>query len=154
MRTSPDPASKIPGRLLPQRYRSIDGLEIWVGRSDEGNDYLTTSLACGSDLFVHVEGSPGSHVVLRTEGHKNPPPESLLDACALAVHFSKQKGRQRASVHVAAIKGVRKPASAKPGLVSVQHGQTIRFRQDPQRLERILATRIKEERTTATVDKS
>src|SRR5712691_2136580 len=154
MPTSLDPSNKIPKRLLPQRYRSIDGLEIWVGRSDEGNDYLTTTLACGSDVFMHVEGSPGSHVILRTGGDKEPPHESLLDACALAVHFSKQKGQQRVNVHVAAIKSVRKPASAKPGLVSVQHGQTIRFRQDPQRLERILAARIKEERAAAAVDKS
>src|SRR5262249_48154152 len=154
MQISLDPSSKVPGRLLPKRYRSVDGLEIWVGRSDQGNDYLTTILACKSDLFVHVEGSPGSHVVLRTEGDKVPPLESLLDACALAVHFSKQKGKQQASIRVAAIKSVRKPAGAKPGLVSVQHSRTIRFRQDPKRLERILAAYIKEERAVAAARKS
>ena len=154
MTTSSVPSRKIPRRLLPQRYRSIDGLEIWVGRSDEGNDYLTTTLACGSDLFVHVEGSPGSHVILRTGGDKDPPHESLLDACALAVHFSKQKGRQRANIHVAAIKSVRKPAGAKPGLVSIRHGRTIRFRQDSQRLERLLAARINEERVVSAARES
>src|SRR5881409_3443510 len=55
-------------------YRSTDGLEIWVGRSDEGNDYMTTRLARGNDLFFHLEGAPGSHVILRTEGRADPPP--------------------------------------------------------------------------------
>jgi len=35
----------LPGRLLPRRYRTAGGLEIWVGRSDEGNDLLSTRLA-------------------------------------------------------------------------------------------------------------
>jgi len=134
----------VPSRLLPKRYKSADGLEIWVGRSDEGNDYLTTRLAHGNDLFFHLEGSPGSHVILRTESSKDPPPESLLDACELAVHFSKHKEARRADVHVAPIKYVRKPPRAKPGLVYVTSGKTIHLRRDPARLERVLASRLDE----------
>jgi len=99
------PRAKLPGvlrglapRLVPRRYRSRDGLEIWVGRSDEGNDYLTTRLARGMDLFFHLDGAPGSHVILRTEGRSDPPSESLLDACELAAHFSKAKKAGRADV--------------------------------------------------------
>jgi predicted ribosome quality control (RQC) complex YloA/Tae2 family protein len=139
---------EIPPRPPPKRYRSADGLEIWVGRDDDSNDYLTTTLACASDLFVHVEGAPGSHVVLRTEGRRDPPAESLLDACELAVHFSKQRRAQRVDVHVAALKDVRKPAGAKPGLVVVRRGRTVRLRRDPQRLERLLASRIKDSDNT------
>ena len=145
-RDAPRIASKrdVPSRLLPKRYKSADGLEIWVGRSDEGNDYLTTRLAHGNDLFFHLEGSPGSHVILRTESSKDPPPESLLDACELAVHFSKHKEARRADVHVAPIKYVRKPPRAKPGLVYVTSGKTIHLRRDPARLERVLASRLDE----------
>jgi hypothetical protein len=49
-----------PTRLLPKRYKTEEGLEIWVGRNDEGNDYLTTRLARGNDLFFHLEGYPGA----------------------------------------------------------------------------------------------
>jgi len=145
-RVAPKIAGKrdVPGRFLPKRYKSVAGLEIWVGRSDEGNDYLTTRLAHGNDLFFHLEGSPGSHVILRTEGSKDPPPESLLDACELAVHFSKQREARRADVHVAPIKYVRKPSRAKPGLVYVTSGRTIHLRRDPARLERVLASRLDE----------
>jgi predicted ribosome quality control (RQC) complex YloA/Tae2 family protein len=131
----------IPTRLLPKRYRTQDGLEIWVGRSDEANDYLSTRLARGNDLFFHLEGYPGSHVVLRTEGKTDPPPGSLLDACELAVHFSKMKNAGSANVHVAPIKDVKKPKGAKPGLVYVRSGKTIYLRRDPKRLEKILSSR-------------
>jgi len=134
----------LPARLTPRRYRSDGGLEIWVGRSDAGNDHLTTRLARGKDLFFHLDGAPGSHVVLRTEGRSDPPPEALLDACELAVHFSKQRNASRADVHVVPIKNVRKPKGAKPGLVTVHGGKTIHLRRTPHRLQRVLDTLIED----------
>ncbi len=136
--------SRVPSRLLPKRYRTQTGLEIWVGRSDEGNDYLTTRLARGNDLFFHLEGYPGSHVILRTEGRTDPPPEAILYACELAVHFSKLKDAARADVHVTQIKNVKKPKGAKPGLVYVLRGKTVHLRREAKRLREILASRIDE----------
>ena len=151
---SPTPAAKtstlptqlrnVPRKLLPRRFRSVDGLEIWVGRSDEGNDHLSTRLARGNDLFFHVEGTPGSHVVLRTEGRPDPPSASLLDACELAVRFSKQRNATRADLHVVPIKNVKKPKGAKRGLVYVTGGKTIHLRREAARLERVLASRIED----------
>ena len=127
-------------RLAPKCYETRDGLEVWVGKNDEGNDILTTRLARGGDLFFHLEGSPGSHVVLRA-GKSDPPHESLLDAAELAVHFSKQKNSTRAGVHVAHIKDVSKPRGAKQGLVYVHRGRTIQLRREPDRLKRVLDSR-------------
>jgi predicted ribosome quality control (RQC) complex YloA/Tae2 family protein len=130
-------------RLTPKVYLTADGLEVWVGKNDEGNDLLTTRLARGTDLFFHLEGNPGSHVVLRTEGKgEDAPPASVLDAAELAVHFSKAKNATRASVHVAPIKHVSKPGAAKPGLVYVSRGKTIQLRREPERLARVLGTRV------------
>ena len=135
----------VPRRLLPRRYRTAGDLEIWVGRSSAANDLLTTRLARGKDLFFHLDGAPGSHVILRTEGRPDPPSEAVLDACELAVHFSKFKNASRADVHVVPIKNVRKPKGAKPGLVTVHGGRTVHLRRTPKRLERILAASIEEE---------
>jgi predicted ribosome quality control (RQC) complex YloA/Tae2 family protein len=132
----------LPRKLHPRRYRSVDGCEIWVGRSDEGNDVLTTRLARSKDLFFHLDGAPGSHVILRTEGRDDPPPESILDACELAVHYSKQKNATRADVHVVPIKNVKKPKGAKRGLVYVSGGKSVHLRRQAERLERLLASRI------------
>ncbi|MHC4840833.1 MAG: NFACT RNA binding domain-containing protein [Planctomycetota bacterium] len=136
--------SDIPGKLLPKRYASSDGLEIWVGKSDEGNDYLTTKLANGKDWFFHVQGYPGSHTILRTGGREDPPQESVLEAAELCVHFSKMKNAKRCDVHIAPIKYVSKPKGAKPGLVHVNRGKTIGLRREPARLERIMNARIKD----------
>jgi predicted ribosome quality control (RQC) complex YloA/Tae2 family protein len=151
-KSTPAPASEkprkqgrfadLPRRLQPRRYRSRDGLEIWVGRSDEGNDHLTTRLASGNDLFFHLDGAPGSHVVLRTEGRSDPPQESVLDACELAVEFSKHKKATRADVHVVPIKQVKKPKGAKRGLVWVTGGKSVHLRREETRLERLFASRI------------
>ena len=138
------PFHDVPRKLQPRRYLSADGLEIWVGRSDEGNDHLSTRLARGKDLFFHLDGAPGSHVVLRTEGRTDPPSESVIDACELAVQFSKFKNTGHADVHVVPIKNVKKPKGAKRGLVYVTGGKNIHLRRDPARLKRLLAARIED----------
>ena len=81
-------------------------------------------------------------MVLRTEGRDDPPPESVLDACELAVHYSKQKAASRADVHVVPIKNVKKPKGAKRGLVYVTGGKSIHLRRDAARLERLQNARI------------
>jgi len=130
---------EVPRRLVPRRFATHGELEIWVGRSDEGNDFLTTRLASGLDLFFHVEATPGSHVILRTGGRSDPPSEAILDACELAVHFSKLRDADRVDVHLVPIKNVRKPKGAKPGLVHVHGGRSLRLRRSPTRLARLLA---------------
>lgn len=134
----------VPARLLPRRFRSSQGLEIWVGKSDEGNDYLTRRLARGNDLFFHLEGYPGSHVILRTEGRKDIPPEALLEACELAVHYSSRKDAPSADVHMVHVKDVRKPKGARPGLVYTAGGKTIHLRRSRMRLEGVLSARLDE----------
>jgi len=132
----------VPNRLMPRRYRTAGGLEIWVGRSAAGNDHLSVRLARGRDLFFHLDGAPGSHVILRTEGRTDPPSEAILDACELAAHFSKQRNASHADVHVVPIKNVRKPKGAKPGLVYVHGGKSVHLRRSAARLARILAARV------------
>ena len=135
---------RVPRRLVPRRYATAGGLEIWVGRSDAANDFLTTRLARGKDLFFHLDGAPGSHVVLRTEGRDDPPSDAVLDACELAVHNSKAKNATRADVHVVPIRNVKKPKGAKPGLVTVHGGRTVHLRRAEARLERVLGARIED----------
>lgn len=135
----------LPARMRPRRYQATGGLEIWVGRSDAGNDHLTMRLARGNDLFLHLDGSPGSHVILRTQGRSDPPSDALLEAAELAVHFSKHRDATRADVHVVPRKNISKPRGAKPGLVYVTGGRSLRLRRDPARLRRVLDSRIDED---------
>ena len=81
-------------------------------------------------------------MILRTGGRSDPPAEAVVDACELAVHFSKLRGADRVDVHVVPIQNVRKPRGAKPGLVFVSGGKTVRLRRSDARLERLLAARL------------
>jgi predicted ribosome quality control (RQC) complex YloA/Tae2 family protein len=135
---------KLPAKFAPRRYRTAEDLEIWVGRSDDANDYLTTKLARGKDLFFHVAATPGSHVILRTGGRADPPSDAIIDACELAAHYSKAKNATRVDVHVVPIANVRKPKGAKPGLVEVHGGKNVHLRREEARLRRVLDARIEE----------
>jgi predicted ribosome quality control (RQC) complex YloA/Tae2 family protein len=135
---------RVPARFTPRRYRTAEDLEIWVGRSDAGNDYLTLRLARGKDLFFHVSATPGSHVILRTGGRGDPPSDAILDACELAAHYSKAKNATRLDVHVVPIANVRKPKGAKPGLVEVHGGKNVHLRREEARLRRVLEARIED----------
>ncbi len=122
-----------------RRYVSAEGYPILVGRDDEQNDRLTMRFANGNDLWLHVGGGrPGSHVVVRLPKQKTASLETLLDAAALAVHFSKARGEVRIEVVYTAKKHVRKPKGAAPGAVVPTQTKTIVSLLDEARLRRLL----------------
>lgn len=124
----------------PRQFSSRDGLTILVGRSNSENDKLSLQIARGNDLFFHVRGSPGSHVVVRKPKEKSVPLETLLDAAVLAIHYSKMRGNGQAEVSYTPCKYVRKPKGAKAGLVQISNEKTLRPGGDPDRLKRLLAS--------------
>ena len=58
----------------------------------------------------------GSHVILRCGGGE-PSPETLRMAASLAVWYSQAREGGRAPVDVTAVRYVKKPAGARPGMV-------------------------------------
>src|SRR5207244_677799 len=71
-----------------RRYRSGDGYEILVGRTDRDNDNLTCRISKSYDLWSHSADYPGSPAVLRNPQRKEVPMNSILEAAALAAKFS------------------------------------------------------------------
>lgn len=124
-----------PGHLS---FTSADGLPILVGRTSKENDALTMRIAKGDDVWLHVADYPGSHVVIRVPRGKPCPPETLLDAAHLAVHFSKIRGATTADVLHTQRKWITKPKKAPPGRVSVSKSSTLGLRVEPDRLARLL----------------
>jgi predicted ribosome quality control (RQC) complex YloA/Tae2 family protein len=116
----------------PLTVRSTDGLEIWVGRNNRQNDYLTTKLAAPHDLWFHTKEIPGSHVILRVPYGQEVPERAMHEAAALAAWYS--KGRESASVPVdfTVRKHVRKPSGARPGMVIYEHQKTLWVTPDPE----------------------
>ncbi len=120
-------------------YTSCDGMKIYVGKNASDNDMLSFRIARGNDWWFHAAASAGSHVVVKgAGGNEQLPPQTLLDAAHLAVHFSKMKNAARADVTKAQAKQLRKIKGAPAGQVQVQNGSTMSVRMEPDRLERLL----------------
>jgi predicted ribosome quality control (RQC) complex YloA/Tae2 family protein len=120
--------AEVPAKLQPRRYKTRDGWEIWIGKTNEGNDYLTHRLARPEDFWFHVQGSPGSHVVLRRGKSKDDPSkDTLREVASWAAFFSRQKTSSTVPVMWTRKKYVRKPRGSKPGLAEVMRDEKTIF---------------------------
>ncbi len=122
------PSSKSsPVQKLPYRVRG-ESQQIWIGRSAKGNHALTFKYARGKDYWLHVQDSPGSHVILRAQ---SPSPEALREAAHWAIVYSPlQKHYERGepvSVSYTQVKHVKAIKGAKPGMVQLQQFKTLRL---------------------------
>lgn len=100
----------------PFHYISSDGFDIYVGKNNFQNDWLTFEFANGNDWWFHAKKMPGSHVIIRTEG-KDVPDRTFEEAAKLAAYYSKGRGTDRVEIDYLIKKNVKKPAKAKPGFV-------------------------------------
>lgn len=97
---------------------------IWIGRSDERNDILTFSVANTNDLWLHVDGFHGSHVVIPTDG-RVVPATVIRRAAELAAWHSKARQETTVPVHYCWVSQVSKPEGFEAGKVQITGGLTI-----------------------------
>lgn len=125
-----------------RHFKSLHGLDIWVGRNRDENAKLTFQKARPDDIWFHAKQAPGSHVVLGS-GKTNPDLEDLLDAAELAVFFSSAQASSNVPVDYTRRKFVRKRPHAEPGQVLYQREKTLYMTPDLDRLRRLGAVREK-----------
>lgn len=121
----------------PRSFCSSDGLPILVGRNGPGNDQLTWRLARSHDLWLHAQGVPGSHVLVRLEKGKPPPPRTLREAAQIAAYYSRARGQVKVPVEYVLRKYLRKPKAAAPGVVLLTQEKTIVVHPDAELVRRL-----------------
>jgi len=110
------PKEKAPPPIPYLLFYSSTGRPIWVGKNSKSNDSLTFQHAYGSDLWMHVSGFPGSHVVI----HGLPPdPATLQEAQQLALFYSKGRSNGKGEVVMSLIKYISRLGKNNPGKVQV-----------------------------------
>ncbi len=117
-------------RSKPNRFRSSDGYEILVGRNNRQNDELTLRMAYSTDIWLHTKIIPGSHTIIRARGEESVPDTTILEAARLAAYFSKAQNSAQVPVDYTAVKNVKKPNGAKPGMVIYDHYNTVYVQPD------------------------
>lgn len=114
---------------VPQvEQRTFGGFTILVGKNNVGNDRIVRELAAPDDLWLHAQGIPGSHVLVRRPAGKEVPREVIEEAARLAVEHSKAKGSSNVPVFLAEARHVSRFKGAKPGLVRIARHTTVRVR--------------------------
>ena len=111
-----------------KRFCSTNGLDILVGRDDESNDALTFSIGRANDIWLHVSGASGSHVILRCQDGGAPDKDSLKEAAALAAWFSKMRSGGKVNVSYCHVKDVRKPRGMPAGKVVIKRAKKLTVR--------------------------
>lgn len=103
-------------------YTSSEGIDIYVGKNNLQNEYVTNRLGAPNDTWLHTKDIPGSHVLIRSSDFGD---ATLNEAAQLAAYFSQAKQSSSVPVDCTLIRHVRKPSGAKPGFVIYDHQRTL-----------------------------
>jgi len=128
-----------PKKSEPLKFRSSDGFTIFVGKNNKQNDELTLKTSKASDIWLHVKDIAGSHVIIKTEG-KTPPERTIVEAARLAAYHSKAKNGSGVPVDYTAVKFVKKPAGARPGMVIFTDNRTLYVTPNEEEADRLKIT--------------
>jgi len=120
----------------PMHFISSDGFDIYVGKNNLQNDYLTTKFADSEDIWMHTKNIPGSHVIIKLQ-NRPPSENAILEAANLAAYYSKGRNSSNVPVDYTEKKNVKKPSGAKPGMVIYHTNKTIYVTPDEEAVNRM-----------------
>ncbi|BDZ30891.1 NFACT RNA binding domain-containing protein [Lactiplantibacillus sp. WILCCON 0030] len=126
-------ASRKPSQ--PQQFFASDGTEISVGKNNRQNDQLTLKTARKTDIWLHTQKIPGSHVIIHSA---DPSEQTLTEAANLAAYFSKARDSATVPVDYVQVKRIRKPNGAKPGFVIYEGQKTLYVSPDANLVDRLM----------------
>ncbi|SCG83518.1 fibronectin-binding protein [Proteiniborus sp. DW1] len=109
---------------IPLHFISSDGYDIFVGKNNKQNDYLTLKLSNKDDIWMHTKNIPGSHVIIKNKNNQIPE-TTILEAAILAAYYSKARLSSNVPVDYTERKNVKKPNGAKPGMVIYDYYNTV-----------------------------
>jgi predicted ribosome quality control (RQC) complex YloA/Tae2 family protein len=112
------------GKSGPLKVVTPEGVVIWVGRNARQNEEVTFVRGRPEDLWLHVRGLPGAHVVVKTAG-RAVSSGVLGRAASLAAYYSAARGEGRVLVDVTERRHVRKLKGGKPGMVTYRNESPI-----------------------------
>ena len=104
-------------------HLTIDEGEIFIGRNNQQNEYLTHRFAKPTDIWFHTQDIQGSHLILRLNVE---PDDMILSKVAqYAAYFSKARKTSKVPVDYTYIKNIKKPPGSPLGFVIFSTHQTM-----------------------------
>ena len=105
----------------PLHLKLREGVDLYIGKNNKQNDYVTFTVGGPRDLWLHTKDIPGSHVIMKST---SPTAEDIALAVELAAYFSKARSGSNVPVDCVERRYVKKPAGAKPGFVIFTNQRT------------------------------
>ena len=105
----------------PYHYRSVDGIDIFVGKNAAQNERLTGD-ARPNEMWLHAKDMPGSHVIIKAEG--NIPDSTLSQAATLAAWYSKGQHSTMVPIDYTLKRYVKKIPGGATGMVTYTNQKT------------------------------
>lgn len=104
-------------------HLTIEEGEIFIGRNNQQNEYLTHRFAKPTDIWFHTQDIQGSHLILRLNVE---PDDMILSKVAqYAAYFSKARKTSKVPVDYTYIKNIKKPPGSPLGFVIFSTHQTM-----------------------------
>ncbi len=112
----------------PYKTVPVEGFDVLVGKGDVENDRLTFEVAQPDDVWLHVAGFSGSHVVIRNPDALPELPRTVVERAAelAAWHSKGRAGGGKVEVHVCRVSDIRKPRGFAPGKVQLKQWTSLR----------------------------
>ena len=107
-----------------EKYLSTDGVELYIGKNNLQNDYLTHKFARRHEWWFHVKDMPGSHVLVRSDVDQLSE-ATIRSAAQLAAYFSKGRISSSVPVDYTRVRNVKKVPAAHLGFVTYDNQKTI-----------------------------
>ncbi len=105
----------------PYHYRSADGIDIFVGKNAAQNERLTGD-ARPNETWLHAKDMPGSHVIIKAEGHI--PETTMAQAATLAAWYSKGQHSSMVPIDYTLKRYVKKIPGGATGMVTYTNQKT------------------------------
>ena len=93
-------------------YVTVNGIKIGFGKNKEQNNFLTFKKATKDDIYLHVSGNHGAHVIIF---NNDPDEEVILTASEIALILS---NLETGDIYIADVKDVKKGSSLGEALIN------------------------------------
>ena len=95
-------------------YKTEDGIDIYIGKNNIQNEYLTFQLADSSDTWFHIKNATGSHVIIK-KPYEELDMKTIEKVAALAAYYSSNRNETKATVDYTLRKELKKVKGKAPG---------------------------------------
>ena len=124
-------------KSMPLHIKLNDEADLYIGKNNKQNDYVTFTMGGPRDLWFHTKDIPGSHLILKTTLPEYR--QSDIDiAVQLAAYFSKARSGSNIPVDCVQRRYVKKPAGSKPGFVIFTNQKTYYTTPDETLINKLL----------------